>query len=170
MKYALECVTALGTGRNAFIEGYRVGSKTGTAQKISPSGGYLSGEYILSTLGIAPMNNPEIAVYIAIDNPKGTNNYGGTVVSPLVGQVIEQSLNYLKIPRDYDNQIEKNLRWFLDTPTYKVPNYIGKTKKEIKQNQFYKYIFYGEGNTVIYQSPNPGEKIKEGDTIMFYLG
>ena len=88
MKYALECVTALGTGRNAFIEGYRVGSKTGTAQKISPSGGYLSGEYILSTLGIAPMNNPEIAVYIAIDNPKGTNNYGGTVVSPLVGQVI----------------------------------------------------------------------------------
>ena len=95
---------------------------------------------------------------------------GGTVVSPLIGQVIEQSLNYLKIPRDYENQIEKNLRWFLDTPTYKVPNYIGKTKKEIKLNQFYKYQFYGEGNTVIYQSPNPGEKIKEGDTIMFYLG
>ena len=59
---------------------------------------------------------------------------------------------------------------FLDTPTYKVDNYIGKTKNEIKLNQFYKYQFYGEGNTVIYQSPEPGEKIKEGDTIMFYLG
>ena len=45
-----------------------------------------------------------------------------------------------------------------------------KSTKCIKQNQFYKYIFYGEGNTVIYQSPNPGERIKEGDTIMFYLG
>ena len=74
------------------------------------------------------MNNPEIAVYIAIDNPKNCVNYGGTVVSPLIGQVIEQSLNYMNIPRDYDNQIEKNLRWFLDTPTYKVPNYMGKTK------------------------------------------
>ncbi len=170
MRYALECVTALGTGRNAFIEGYRVGSKTGTAQKIAPNGGYLPNEYILSSIGIAPMNDPEIAAYIAIDSPVGTNNYGGTVVSPLIGQVIEQSLNYLKIPRDYDNQINKNLRWFLDTPTYKVDNYIGKTKKEIKLNQFYKYQFYGEGNTVIYQSPNPNEKIKEGDTIMFYLG
>ena len=95
---------------------------------------------------------------------------GGTVVSPLIGQVIEQSLNYMNIPRDYNNQINKNLRWFLDTPTYKVDNYIGKTKKEIKLNQFYKYQFYGEGNTIIYQSPNSGEKIKEGDTIMFYLG
>ena len=170
MRYALECVTALGTGRNAFIEGYRVGSKTGTAQKISDTGGYLPNEYILSSIGIAPMNDPEIAVYIAIDNPKNCVNYGGTVVSPLIGQVIEQSLNYLNIPRDYENQIEKNLRWFLDTPTYKVPNYIGKIKKEIKLNQFYKYQFYGEGNTVIYQSPEPGEKIKEGDTIMFYLG
>ena len=45
-----------------------------------------------------------------------------------------------------------------------------KQKKEIKQNQFYKYTFYGEGNNVIYQSPEPDEKIKEGDTIMFYLG
>ena len=67
----------------------------------------------------------------------------------------------MNIPRDYNNQINKNLRWFLDTPTYKVDNYIGKTKKEIKLNQFYKYQFYGEDNTVIYQSPNPNELIKE---------
>ena len=96
--------------------------------------------------------------------------WGGTIAAPLVGEIIEQSINYLGIERDYENQIEKNLRWFLDTPTYKVDNYIGKTKIEIKLNQFYKYQFYGEGNTIIYQSPNPNEKIKEGDTIMFYLG
>ncbi len=170
MRYALENVCALGTGRNAFIEGYRVGGKTGTAQKISSSGGYINGEYILSFLGLAPMNNPRIACYLAIDNPKNTVQYGGTVAAPLVGQIMEQALNYLGVERDYENQIEKNLRWFLDTPTYKVENYLGKTKKEIKNSSFYNYIFYGEGDTVIYQSPDAGEKIKEGDTILLYLG
>ncbi len=170
MRYALENVCALGTGRNAFIEGYRVGGKTGTAQKISASGGYIQGEYILSFLGLAPMNNPRIAVYLAIDHPKNVVQYGGTVAAPLVGEIIEQSLNYLGVERDYENQIEKNLRWFLDTPTYKVDNYIGKTKKEIKGSSFYNYVFYGDGNQVIYQSPDAGEKIKEGDSILLYLG
>ena len=95
---------------------------------------------------------------------------GGTVAAPLVGEIMEQSLTYLGIDRDYENQIEKNLRWFLDTPTYKVDNYIGKTKKEIKNTQFYNYVYYGDGDTVIFQSPDHGEKIKEGDTIMLYMG
>ncbi len=170
MKYALECVCALGSGRNAFIEGYRVGGKTGTAQVISSTGGYESGHYILSFLGMAPMNNPEILVYIALDKPKDCVQYGGVVAAPLVGEIMEQSLTYLGINRDYENQIEKNLRWFLDTPTYKVDNYIGKTKIEIKNTQFYNYVYYGDGDTVIYQSPDQGEKIKEGDTIMLYMG
>ncbi len=170
MKYALECVCALGTGRNAFIEGYRIGGKTGTAQVISSTGGYESGHYILSFLGMAPMNDPEILCYLAIDKPKGCTQYGGVVAAPLVGKIMEQSLQALGIKRDYENQIDKNLRWFLDTPTYKVDNYIGKTKKEIKLNQFYKYVFYGEGNNVIFQSPDAGEKIKEGDTILLYMG
>jgi len=170
MKYALECVCALGSGRNAFVEGYRVGGKTGTAQVISPTGGYEPGHYILSFLGMAPMNDPEILCYLAIDKPQNCVQYGGTVAAPLVGEIMEQSLTYLGIDRDYDNQIEKNLRWFLDTPTYKVDNYIGKTKKEIKNTQFYNYVFYGDGDTVIYQSPDQGERIKEGDTIMLYMG
>ena len=170
MRYALESVVAKGTGRNSFVEGARIGGKTGTAQTIVPGGGYEDGRYIVSFLGMAPMNDPEILVYLALDNPKNVIAYGGTIAAPLAGEILEQSINYLNISRDYENQIEKNLRWFLDTPTYKVDNYIGKTKKEIKQNQFYKYIFYGEGNNVIYQSPNQGEKIKEGDTIMLYMG
>ncbi len=170
MRYALENVCALGTGRNAFIEGYRVGGKTGTAQKISNIGGYINSEYILSFLGLAPINNPEIAVYLAIDNPKNCIQYGGTITAPIVGNIIEESLNYLNIKRDYSNQINKNLRWFLDTPTYKVDNYIGKTKKEIKKTSLYNFIYYGDGDTVIYQSPEKGEKIKEGDTIMLYMG
>ena len=116
------------------------------------------------------MNDPEILCYLAIDKPKNCVQYGGTVAAPLVGEIMEQSLSYLGIKRDYENQIEKNLRWFLDTPTYKVDNYIGKTKKEIKNTSFYNYVYYGDGDTVIYQSPDQGEKIKEGDTIMLYMG
>ena len=170
MKYALECVCALGTGRNAFMSGRKIGGKTGTAQVISSTGGYEAGHYILSFLGMAPMNDPEILCYLAIDKPQNCVQYGGTVAAPLVGEIMEQSLTYLGIERDYENQIEKNLRWFLDTPTYKVDNYIGKTKKEIKNTQFYNYVYYGDGDTVIYQSPDQGEKIKEGDTIMLYMG
>ena len=170
MKYALESVCALGTGRNAFIEGYRVGGKTGTAQVISSSGGYEQGHYILSFLGMAPMNDPEILCYLAIDKPQNCTQYGGVVAAPLVGEIMEQALTYLGVNRDYDNQIEKNLRWYLDTPTYKVENYIGKTKKEIKNSSFYNFVYYGEGDKVIYQSPNEGEKIKQGDTIMLYMG
>ena len=52
---------------------------SGTAQKNSNTGGYLQNEYILSSIGVAPINDPEIAVYVAIDSPVGTNNYGGII-------------------------------------------------------------------------------------------
>ena len=75
---ALETVVAYGTGRNAYIEGYRVGGKTGTAQKVN-NGIYMSGNYILSFIGFLPADNPQVVVYVAIDNPKGITQYGGTV-------------------------------------------------------------------------------------------
>ena len=116
------------------------------------------------------MNNPDIVCYIAIDNPKKTVQYGGVVAAPLVGEALSQILPYLNIKKDYDNQINKVLRWGLDTKTYLVPNVIGKSKKEILNTPYYKYVCYGEGNKVIYQSPDAGEYIKEGDTIMLYMG
>ena len=56
--------TAGGTGRNAYIDGYRVGGKTGTAQKVGENSGYMQGNYILSFLGAAPMNDPKAVVYL----------------------------------------------------------------------------------------------------------
>ncbi len=79
IKYALESVVARGTGRNAFIECYRVGGKTGIAQVISSNGGYEAGHYILSFLGMAPMNDPDILCYLAIDKPQNCVQYGGTM-------------------------------------------------------------------------------------------
>ncbi|MCG3084770.1 penicillin-binding transpeptidase domain-containing protein, partial [Anoxybacillus sp. LAT27] len=69
VRYALESVVARGTGNKAYIEGYRVGGKTGTAQKVK-NGRYVNGEYIVSFIGFAPADDPQILVYFAVDNPK----------------------------------------------------------------------------------------------------
>jgi stage V sporulation protein D (sporulation-specific penicillin-binding protein) len=170
MRHSLECVSALGTGRNAYVDGYRVGGKTGTAQKVGPNGQYMQGNYILSFLGAAPMNDPKAVVYLAIDNPKNTIQYGGVVAAPMVGEIFEQILPLLNVKKDYKNQIEKELRWFIDTPYYNVPNFININKSKIKPSPYYKYLYIGNGNTVIDQEPASGERIPEGGTIILYLG
>ncbi len=85
VRYALESVVALGSGRNAYIEGYRVGGKTGTAQKVN-NGVYMVGNYITSFIGFLPANDPKVIVYVAIDNPKGITAYGGTVIALICGK------------------------------------------------------------------------------------
>ena len=170
MRHSLESVSALGTGRNAYVDGYRVGGKTGTAQKVGPNGQYMQGNYILSFLGAAPMNDPKAVVYLAIDNPKNTIQYGGVVAAPMVGDIFEQILPLLNVKKDYKNQIDKELRWFIDTPYYNVPNFININKSKIKPSPYYKYLYIGNGNTVIDQEPSYGERIPEGGTIILYLG
>ena len=92
VRYALESVVARGTGHNAYIGGYRVGGKTGTAQK-AVNGAYLSGNYITSFIGFLPADDPEIIIYIAVDNAKGVTQYGGTVHA-LLSENKDKSLFY----------------------------------------------------------------------------
>ena len=167
--YALENVVAKGTGRGAYVEGYRIGGKTGTAQKVGEDGNYLQNNYILSFLGMAPMNNPEISVYLAIDNPKNTIQYGGVVAAPLVGEIFEEILPLLGIEKQYDTQIEKDYRYYIDTKYYTVKNYIGLNKKDILTSYLYQINFVGTGSKVVSQLPNPGERIKENGVITLYL-
>lgn len=168
LRYALESVVANGTGRNAFVDGYRVGGKTGTAQK-AKDGVYLENNHIVSFIGFAPADDPQIVVYLAIDNPKGTIQFGGTVAAPIVGKIIDDSMRVLEVePRK--QQMEKEMTW-LDTPLVEVPDLKGMTREEIYQ-KFYnlKLEVEGEGKVVIHQSPEPGKKVKEGSSIRIYLG
>ena len=93
---------SVGTWRNAYVDGYRIGGKTGTAKKVGPNGQYMQGNYILSFLGAAPMNDPKAVVYLAID-----------------------------------------------TPYHNVPNFININKSKIKPSPYYKYLYIGNGSTVI---------------------
>lgn len=166
----LESVVAKGTGRNAFVEGYRVGGKTGTAQKVNPDGGgYMDGNYIVSFMGFAPANNPKIVVYVAIDHPKGTVQFGGTVSAPIAGRIIGDSLSAMGLEKQ-SGGLEKENRW-PDQPLISIPNLIGVEKKDLPsypQDLILKTE--GNGNVVTMQSPQAGVKVKQGSTIMIYLG
>lgn len=94
VKEILESVVANGTGKNASIEGYRIGGKTGTAQKVGP-GGYMPGKYIASFIGFAPADKPQIVFLVAIDEPEGIY-YGGQIAAPVFKNVMQDVLPYIK--------------------------------------------------------------------------
>ncbi|MFE7064367.1 stage V sporulation protein D [Sutcliffiella sp. NPDC057660] len=167
VRYALESVVAQGTGKNAFVEGYRVGGKTGTAQKVQ-NGRYMENNHIVSFIGFAPADDPQIVVYLAIDNPKGTVQFGGVVAAPVVGNIMEESLSALGVDKR-KGQIEKELQW-PDVPLVEVPDLKGMSKKELVQQLItLKLDISGDGDVVVEQAPKPGTKVKEGSTIRVYM-
>ncbi|MBP3927334.1 MAG: peptidoglycan glycosyltransferase [Clostridium sp.] len=95
MRYILEQVVAEGGGRNAKVEGYRIGGKTATSEKLPRS----LKKYISSFLGFAPADDPQIMALITIDEPEGIY-YGGTIAAPVIGSIFESILPYLGIPGD----------------------------------------------------------------------
>ena len=98
MRYILEQVVENGGGKNAYIEGYRIGGKTATSQTL-PRG---SGKYIASFMGFAPADNPSVLAVCIINNPQGTY-YGGQIAAPVVKQLFENILPYLE-KMDYNNR------------------------------------------------------------------
>ena len=163
---ALESVVTDGGGRNAYIDGYRIGGKTGTAQK-AVNGSYVGGGYILSFVGIAPIDNPQIVLYLAMDNPKNCIQYGGTTVAPIARKMFLDILPALNVKK-VKSQRQKAYS-IMDKRTIKVENYIGKKRSEV-QNISLRFTFVGKGTKVIDQLPRKGEYVEEGDTIVIMLG
>lgn len=163
---ALEGVVTDGGGKNAYIDGYRIGGKTGTAQR-AMNGTYAGNGYILSFLGVAPIDDPQIVLYLAMDNPKKCVQYGGTTAAPIARKIFMDVLPALEIPK-VTKQREKAYVW-TDVPAYDVENYIGKKKSEV-QNENYGFEFLGEGDYVIDQLPRVGEQIEQGQKVKIMLG
>ena len=168
MKYALETVVALGGGKKAYIDGYRVGGKTGTAQKVE-NGRYLENNYIMSFMAIVPSNDPKAVLYVAIDNPKNTALLSSYTTTPIARKILLDIIDALNIPKQ-DNQVEKDYTWE-DKIYYQVPNVEGMSVKEGKKLLTNWHIEYtGSGDKIISQSPKSGIRLAADDTIILLLG
>ncbi|WP_054949472.1 stage V sporulation protein D [Numidum massiliense] len=168
VRHALESVVAQGTGRRAFIDGYRMGGKTGTAQKVGPNGRYLENNHIVSFVGFAPADDPELVVYVAVDNPQGVQ-FGGVVSAPIVKRIMADSLRSLGVKPRKD-QLEPEVL-YPEQPLVEVPNLVNLKPSEL-QTSLYSFQLHavGKGNRVVEQSPAPGTRVKQGATIRVYLG
>ncbi|RKN86895.1 stage V sporulation protein D [Paenibacillus ginsengarvi] len=168
VREALESVVAKGTGRTAFIDGYRVGGKTGTAQKVI-GGRYSPDEHIVSFIGFAPADDPKIVVYVAIDNPVGIQ-FGGVVAAPVVKNIMTDALRYMGVEPRKD-QLEREYRYG-ETKVVEVPDLIGHTVSDIYEdmNMNFRLEKFGSGDEVISQAPKGGERVEQGSTIRIYMG
>ena len=168
LKMALESVVASGGGKVTYIDGYRVGGKTGTAQKVE-NGRYLENNYIMSFMAVLSSNDPKIVLYLAIDNPKKTALLSSYTTTPFVRKILLDIINIMNIPKQ-SNQKEKDYEW-MDKKYYKVPNVVGMTKKEAKNTLIdFDPYFVGDGDVVVEQSPKAGSRYYETGTIKLLLG
>ncbi len=172
MRSAMEAVVDGGTGKNAYVAGYRVGGKTATSeiQKMKDDSGKevdKEDRYTASFIGVAPMDDPKIVVLVAIqDLPESATHGGGAIAAPVVGRVMEDVLQYIGVTPDYSEGEA-------DRKEVSVPNVIGKTEAEaesILKDAGFSYRAEGEGGTVTDQVPAGGIKIPTGGQVILYMG
>jgi stage V sporulation protein D (sporulation-specific penicillin-binding protein) len=169
MLKAMESVVSEGSGRSAYVPGYSVGGKTGTAQKVI-DGKYVDGKYITSFVAVAPTYDPEILILMSIDEPKGSY-YASTIVAPLIGEIIENTMQYLNLEPHYDEEeLEK-----IEKSYVQVPELEGLTIKEASElltNLGLKHnitMEISEDTLVKKQYPEAGTEVLQNSMITLIL-
>jgi len=166
--FILEGVVQNGTGKNAYIEGYRIAGKTGTAQKISPNGGYMANEYIASFIGFAPADNPRLVCLVVVDSPQGYPYYGGWVAAPVLREIMRDSLRYLKVPLQIAQQENND-----DQPEEVfVPDVVNLPLAEAIStinSRGFKVKVSGTGDIVWQQTPKPNTRLSKGAQVILNL-
>lgn len=162
MRTLLEKVVASpnATGKNAYVRGCRIGGKTGTSEK----GNRSENKRIASFIGFAPANDPQIVCLIMLDEPQIDNKFGGTIAAPIVGSLIEDTLNYLGVEKQYtadEEQIKKS-----EIPDVREISSQKASKQLVDANL--KYTVKGNGDKIVKQLPQPGMMINEGSIVVLY--
>jgi stage V sporulation protein D (sporulation-specific penicillin-binding protein) len=159
----MKAVVDEGTGKNGYVAGYRVGGKTGTSTKL---GEFKEGErtkYIVSFAAIAPVDDPQIAMLILVDEPNEDLG-GGALCAPIAAEVVEQAMPVLNVEPKYDEDEMKNL-------SITTPNVIGKSvdsAKEALKGKGLKYKIVGKGDKVLTQSPSSSINIPSKGVVVLY--
>ncbi|MFD0682614.1 MULTISPECIES: penicillin-binding transpeptidase domain-containing protein [unclassified Paenibacillus] len=158
----------IGTGKNAYIEGYRVAGKTGTANKVDPGGkGYAEGKWVISFIGFAPVEDPKILVTVIADEPdlNGDFHGGSEVAPPIFKEIVSQTLRYMGVPSS-----SQQMKTTDKETKMTVPDLEGLTVEQAK-NTMNKYGVtvesVGKGAKIIDQTPLAGTEI--GSTQRIYV-
>ena len=156
----MHSVVAEGTGKNAQVQGYSIGGKTGTSED-----GVNTGKYVTSFIGAAPINDPEVCILITLYNPTGEGGHqGGGVAAPIASQVLGEVLPYLEVKKN--NEEEKQ--------EVEVPNLVGMSINQAKTAldelglKIEAKEEFDENNKIIKQLPKAGIKIKQGTSVIVY--
>lgn len=171
----LEQVVAMGTGKNCYQAGYRIGGKTGTSEKTGV--GENEDDYIVSFLGVAPANDPEVVMLLAYDTPKpatpgsswtagGTYISGGNIAAPMAGPLLRQILDYLGVEKQYSAEELSGA----DTAVPQVMGYDEAKAGEVLAKRGFTYRKVGDGATVTGQIPAAGAVVPGGSQIVLYMG
>lgn len=168
LRALLEKVVSEGGGQKAFIEGYHIAGKTGTAQK-AIGGVYAPGKYIASFAGMAPASDPQISIIVSIDEPDPAWYYAGQIATPVAKQVFYDIFNYKAINIDANSaDVSKSLLRDII-----IPEVRGLKKSEalklLKDAGLGNQIDTN-GDYVVEMSPKPGYNVKEGSKIVLYTG
>ncbi len=166
----MESVVSDGSGRSAQVPGYRIGGKTGTAQKII-DGRYAQGKYIASFIGVAPIDDPKAVVLVTVDEPTGSSYYGGSVAAPVAKSIFEDLFNYLEIPPEYTDEDldQESERVILPDLRNTHIGDAGTTLTDLGLRYTTEYIEITSDSTVIDQFPAPGVEVQKGSIIDLYL-
>ena len=161
----LQGVVENGSGSNAYIPGYRVGGKTGTAQKYGEDGRIIQGRHIASFIGFAPADDPQVIVLFAVDEPQVAVDFGSVVAAPYVQMILKDTLPYLGVEPIFDEETaELNKK-------VEVPDVIGKELGEayaILDEAGLNYLSDNSGTIVKDQMPKPGAMVKVNTTVLLY--
>ena len=167
----IESVVTEGTAKNAAVAGYAIGGKTGTSEKIDvfDENGQRVLDKIVSFVGVAPMDNPEYIVLVALDTPsRETGIYisGGVMAAPTVGAVMADILPYLGVSTHYAPEDLAGRLFSVEDLSGLSP---AEAEKQLdRQNLTVRFV--GEGEVVTGQIPSPGQSVPGGSQILAYLG
>lgn len=170
MRLNLEQVVAEGGGSKAYIDGYRIGGKTGTAQKVDTvNGGYASGKYLATFVGMAPIENPQYTVYVSIDEPNPSLYYAGQIAAPVGQKLFNELFNYSKLkPSGTFKDASESLKADVIVPETRQMS-VEEAKKVITDSGL-KVRVEGEGDIITDMNPKPGFVLKEGNEVILYAG
>ncbi|GAA0743776.1 stage V sporulation protein D [Clostridium oceanicum] len=164
----LEKVVSEGGGKNAFIEGYHIGGKTGTAQKAG-KGGYEAGKYVASFAGMAPVNDPRVTLLVSIDEPNPAKHFAAQTAAPAAKDLFKNIFNYLAtINGDEGEDLAKSLLEDVNVPELRGMK-TEDAKKKIKDLKLDAEI-QSKGEYIVDMNPKPGYTVKEGSKIILYTG